>query len=58
MMMTKERGKTHPLLLPNIEDGTKVGELNKNLDGYSMKSYKTALAETKAVDGSVLNKDA
>ena len=35
----KERRKTHPLLLPNIEAITKGGELKKNPVGDSKKKY-------------------
>ena len=39
----KERRKTHPLFLPNIDSGTKGEELKKNLVEDNMKSNKTAL---------------
>ena len=47
----KERRKTHPILLPHIEVGTKGEEPKKNHVGDSMKSYKTALEKTQAVNG-------
>ena len=54
----KKRIKTHPLLLPKIESGTKGEEIKKKPVGDSMKSNNTELWKTQAVDGNGLHKAA
>ena len=54
----EERRKTHPLLLRNIEAGTKGEELKKNPNEDSIKSNKTALDKTQDVYGNGVHKAA
>ena len=45
----EQHRKTHPILLPKIEVGTKGGELKKNSLGGNMKIIKTELEKHQAV---------